>query len=150
MLCAVIAEFNQKMNRMIRSYSEMMELESYEDRLAYLSLGGIVSHPTFGGSRYLNQALYRSYEWKSFRNEIIIRDNGCDLACEDFPINDKILIHHINPLTLDDIKQRSRNIFDPDNVVCVSHLTHEAIHYGTEIPNRSMIDRTPNDTTLWK
>lgn len=138
------------MNRMIRSYSEMMELESYEDRLAYLSLSGIVSHLTFGGSRYLNQALYRSYEWRAFRNDIIIRDNGCDLACEDFPINDKILIHHINPLTLDDIKQRSRNIFDPDNVVCVSHLTHEAIHYGTEILNRSMIDRTPNDTTLWK
>nr|DAO38790.1 MAG TPA: NinG protein [Caudoviricetes sp.] len=150
MLCEVIVEFNQKMNRMIRSYSEMMELESYEDRLVYLSLGGIVSHPTFGGSRYLNQALYRSYEWRAFRNDIIIRDNGCDLACEDFPINDKILIHHINPLTLDDIKQRSRNIFDPDNVVCVSHLTHEAIHYGTEILNRSMIDRTPNDTTLWK
>lgn len=134
----------------MKSYSEMLLYSTYEERLKYLQIFGSVGEMTFGGSRMLNQTLYRSPEWKRFRDEIIIRDNGCDLAVEGMDIYSRILIHHINPLTIKDIQNRADCIFDPDNVVCVSHKTHEAIHYGLDTIHSSFTDRKAGDTTLWK
>ena len=136
---------------MERSYSEMMQLPTFLERYRYLSLGGRVGEDTFGWDRYLNQALYRSKEWRELRNAIIVRDDGCDLGCPDYPIAAKILIHHINPISKQDILNRNPLIFDPENLVCVSHLTHEAIHYGDEslLTGMQMVERKPGDTTLW-
>lgn len=134
-----------------KSYFEMIKLKTFDERLNYLKLDGIVSDITFGSHRYLNQVLYNSKEWERFRREIIIRDNGCDLAISDRPINKNILIHHINPLTIEDIKNRSRKIFDPENVVCTNRITHNAIHYGTDISNLyDFKAREPNDTCPWR
>jgi hypothetical protein len=112
----------------------------------------MVGQSTFGSDRYLNQALYTSPEWKSFRNRIIIRDNGCDLGIEGRDVlGDRIIIHHINPLTVEDVENRNPVIFDPDNVVCVSHNTHQAIHYGDQsLLQKDPVERTPNDTCPWK
>lgn len=138
-------------NTMIKTYSELIQLKTFEDRYRYLQLKGSVGYATFGSERHLNQTLYTSPEWKRFRREIIIRDDGCDLACEDRTIGGRILIHHINPITPKDIINRSSVIFDPENVVCVSHMTHEAIHYGDEsLLILQLIERTPNDTCPWK
>lgn len=136
---------------MERSYSEMMQLPTFLDRYRYLSLGGRVGEDTFGWDRYLNQALYRSKEWRDLRNAIIVRDDGCDLGCPDYPIAAKILIHHINPISKQDILNRNPLIFDPNNLVCVSHITHEAIHYGDEslLMGTQMVERKSGDTTLW-
>jgi len=136
---------------MLKSYSEMMKLKTYKDRYEYLKIGGSVGEETFGGSRWLNQVLYSSPEWKRFRREIILRDNGCDLACEDRPIATKVYIHHINPITPEDIKKRADNVFDPDNVVCCSHEMHQAIHYGDEsLLSIDVPTRKPNDTCPWR
>lgn len=134
-----------------KSYSELAKIKSYKDRYEYLRLNGSVCEPTFGGSRYLNQVLYSSPEWKRFRREIILRDNGCDLGCQDRPIASKVYIHHINPITIEDIKERTSNVFDPDNVICCSYETHQAIHYGDE--SQLSLDvpvRKPNDTCPWR
>lgn len=135
----------------IRTYSELITFPTFEERFKYLQLKGIVGKDTFGYDRYLNQVLYHSTEWKRFRNEIIVRDNGCDLACKGFEIYGRILIHHINPITIDDVINRSPIVFDPENVICVTHNTHNAIHYGDE--NQliiSPIERSKNDTCPWK
>lgn len=128
-----------------------MELPTFEERFEYLKLGGKVAQSTFGFNRYLNQALYRSPEWKEFRNQIIIRDNGCDLAIPDRMIGRRILIHHLNPIRVEDIVKRRHCVFDPENAVCVSFMTHEAIHYGDDsllilVPE----ERRPNDTCPWR
>lgn len=134
-----------------KSYSEMIKLKTFDERLNYLKLDGIVSDLTFGGNRYLNQVLYRSEEWRRFRRDVIIRDHGCDLADENRPINRMILIHHLNPLTVEDVKNRSRRIFDMDNVVCTTKETHTAIHYGSDISSLyDYKEREPNDTILWR
>lgn len=135
-----------------KSYKQVLLLPSFQERYEYLKLTGIVGKETFGWDRYLNQALYRSQEWRNFRNKIIIRDNGCDLAHPDRPIMyDKILIHHLNPIGITDVTNRSPVIFDPDNVICVSHMTHEAIHYGDESQlAKDPVIRRPNDTCPWK
>ena len=136
---------------MTKSYDEMMRLPTYDERLKYLQLDGRVSELTFGGHRYLNQKLYSSPEWKCVRRKVIIRDNGCDLNDADRPIYDKVLIHHINPITVEDVLNRDPSVFDMDNLVCVSNNTHQAIHYsrpGTQIP--TVIERRPNDTAPWK
>lgn len=134
-----------------KTYSELMRLDNYLDRFAYLQLNGSVAGETFGGHRYLNQVLYRSPEWKRFRRDMIIRDSGCDLAHSDYPIVGKIMLHHINPITEKDILDRSPNVFDPENVVCVSDITHNAIHYGDEnlLPH-DPVERRPNDTSPWR
>lgn len=135
-----------------RSYSELIEIPTFDERFKYLSLKGSVGDFTFNGHRYLNQKLYRSEEWKSVRRRVIIRDNGCDLGCEDHPILGSVLIHHINPITIDDIVDRRRLVFDPENLICVSFDTHNAIHYGKEdilVPS-SWNARTKNDTCLWR
>lgn len=133
-----------------RSYRELSRLPTFEERYRYLRLQGQVGKDTFGFERYLNQALYSSTEWKRFRREILIRDDGCDLGIPDRPILGKVLIHHINPLTVEDVERRSLMIFDPDNVICVSHMTHQAIHYGDEslLPKDPII-RAPGDHCPW-
>ena len=130
-----------------------MEFPTFEERFKYLQCRGNLYNVTFGKERYLNQVLYTSPEWRRFRHGIITRDNGCDLADPDRPINSlKMLIHHINPLTIDDILNRDPCIFDPENVICVSFDTHQAIHYGDEryINRTKIVERKPNDTCPWR
>ena len=135
----------------IRTYSELITIPTFEERFEYLQLKGSVGKDTFGYDRYLNQVLYRSPEWKRLRNQIIIRDDGCDLACDGYDIYDKVLIHHLNPITVEDVLTRSRKVFDPDNLVCVSHSTHNAIHYGDmDLLVTGPIIRTKNDTCPWR
>ena len=135
----------------IRTYSELITIQTFEERFEYLQLKGSVGKDTFGYDRYLNQVLYRSPEWKRLRNQIIIRDGGCDLACDGYDIYDKVLIHHLNPITVEDVLTRSRKVFDPDNLVCVSHNTHNAIHYGdVDLLVTGPIIRTKNDTCPWR
>ena len=136
---------------MNRCYSELITLPTFIERFRYLKLDGSVGMDTFGHDRWLNQVLYRSTEWKRFRNGIIVRDNGCDLGDPDRPIFGKILIHHINPLTIEDVLNRSPKIFDEENVICTQLITHNAIHYGDEsILYQEPITRKPNDTCPWK
>lgn len=135
----------------IKAYSELIELQTFEERFEYLQLKGIVGQETFGFDRYLNQILYNSKEWKHLRNEIIVRDNGCDLALEGFEIHGRILIHHINPITIDDVIKRRGIVFDPENLICVTHNTHNAIHYGDKsLLITGPIERRANDTCPWK
>lgn len=135
----------------IKTYSELITIPTFEERFEYLQLKGSVGKDTFGYDRHLNQVLYRSPEWKRLRNQIIIRDCGCDLACEGYDIYDKVLIHHLNPITVEDVLARSRKVFDPDNLVCVSHNTHNAIHYGdVDLLVTGPIIRTKNDTCPWR
>lgn len=135
----------------IKTYSELITIPTFEERFEYLQLKGSVGKDTFGYDRHLNQVLYRSPEWKRLRNQIIIRDCGCDLACEGYDIHSKVLIHHLNPLTVEDVLSRSRKVFDPDNLVCVSHSTHNAIHYGdVDLLVTGPIIRTKNDTCPWR
>lgn len=135
----------------IKTYSELITIPTFEERFEYLQLKGSVGKDTFGYDRYLNQVLYRSPEWKRLRNQIIIRDGGCDLACDGYDIYGKVLIHHLNPITVKDVLARSRKVFDPDNLVCVSHNTHNAIHYGdVDLLVTGPIVRTKNDTCPWR
>ena len=135
----------------LKTYSELSKLKTFEDRFQYLRLDGIVGEETFGFDRYLNQTLYKSDEWKQCRRGIIIRDNGCDLGCEGFEVRGRILIHHINPITVDDIVNRNPKVFDPENLILTSHNTHQAIHYGNEdLLVTAPIERSKNDTSPWR
>lgn len=138
--------------KMIRTYSEMILLPTFLERFRYLQLGGQVGVETFGYDRYLNQILYRTAEWKRFRNEIIVRDNGCDLGCEGYDIiGQKILVHHINPISVEDVLRRDPKVFDPENAITTILNTHNAIHYGDEsLLVTEPIERKPNDTCLWR
>ena len=134
-----------------KRYSELTTIPTYEERFKYLQLKGAVGDDTFGYDRYLNQILYNSPEWKRLRNQIIIRDNGRDLGCEGYEIYGRILIHHMNPITVDDIVSRDPIVFDPENLICVSHNTHNAIHYGDEnLLIMAPVERTKNDTCPWR
>lgn len=137
---------------MNRCYSELIQLPTFEERFRYLQLKGTVGSETFGHSRYLNQALYRLPDWKSLRNKIIIRDNGCDLASPDHEIRgEAAFVHHINPITIEDILDRNPKVFDPENLVTTIFLTHQAIHYSDEsLLPKPLVERTPNDTCPWK
>lgn len=135
----------------MRTYSELIQIPSFKERFKYCQLNGQIGIDMFGFDRYLNQTLYRSARWRSLRNQIIIRDNGCDLAHEDFPVNKRVLIHHLNPITEQDVLNESSVLFDPENLICVSHETHNAIHYGTEaLLPQGNIERKPNDTCPWR
>lgn len=135
----------------IKTYSELIILPTYEERFNYLKLEGVVGEMTFGFDRYLNQKLYTSQEWKTVRNQVIVRDNGCDLACEGYEIYGKILIHHINPITVEDVINRNPIIFDLENLISTTHNTHNAIHYGDEnLLIKGPIERTKNDTIPWR
>lgn len=137
----------------MKTYSELIQFSNYADRVAYLQLNGAVGEDTFGFDRYLNQRFYRSKEWKSVRNEVILRDNACDLGLEDLPIPDgePILIHHMNPVTKDDILSHSFDILNPEYLISVTRQTHNLIHYGFQngatIPET--LERMPGDTKLW-
>ena len=134
-----------------KSYLELIQIPTFQERYEYLKIGGRIGEETFGFDRHLNQTLYRSSEWKRFRRQIIIRDKGCDLGCKGYELYDKILIHHINPITIDDVLNRASCIFDPNNVICTSLNTHNAIHYGdSELLVTEPIERTKNDTCPWK
>ena len=135
----------------IKTYSALSNLETFEERFQYLRLDGTVGEETFGYDRYLNQILYKSDEWKQCRRDIIIRDNGCDLGCDGFEVHGRILIHHINPITVDDIVNRNPWVFDPENLILTSHNTHQAIHYGNEdLLILPPIERSKNDTSPWR
>lgn len=135
----------------IRCYSELIEIPTFEERFRYLQLNGFVGQDTFGFDRYMNQAFYQSKEWKRVRDFVILRDNGCDLGVDGHTIYGKILIHHMNPITVKDIERVSDYLMNPEYLICVTHTTHNAIHYGDEslIPKGPII-RTPNDTCPWR
>lgn len=134
----------------MKSYSELSKLKTFEERYEYLRTNSTVGADTFGFNRYANQAFYRSPEWKKTRNKVITRDNGCDLGVDGYELNEKILIHHINPISMQQIIDRDPIIFDMDNLISVSHRTHNAIHYGDvdQIP-KGPVERKTGDTKLW-
>lgn len=137
---------------MSRRYSELRMLKTFEERFEYLKVIGQVGDETFGSSRFFNQDFYRSQLWRSIRNQVIVRDNGCDLGIEDRPITGRmIIIHHMNPITIDDIMNMTPNLIDPEFLICVSPNTHQALHYGDEkILPKGPIERFPNDTCPWR
>ena len=135
----------------IRCYSELITLPTYKERFNYLQLNGQVGQDTFGFDRYLNQQFYRSSEWKRIRNQVIVRDNGCDLGIDDYEIHGRILIHHMNPISIEDLQHMSDLLMNPEYLICVSHRTHNAIHYGDErLIVTAPIERTQNDTCPWR
>ena len=135
---------------MIRTYSELSRFSSFKDRFSYLSLGGTVGIETFGFDRYLNQRFYTSWEWKRVRDYVISRDLGCDLGVEGYEIYDKILVHHMNPISESDITHGNEDILNPEFLITTTHRTHNAIHYGDEqLINITGVDRYPGDTKLW-
>ena len=135
----------------IRTYSELILLSTFEERYQYLRLAGKVGQETFGFDRYLNQMFYKDPEWLAARDYVIIRDNGCDLAIPGREIHSKILVHHMNPITKDDILKRSKFLLDPEYLICTIKNTHDAIHYGDEnLLFKEPIERSKNDTCPWR
>lgn len=134
----------------IRRYSELQRIETFEDRFEYLKLGGSVGYATFGFDRHVNQAFYASRQWKQLREHVILRDNGCDLGVRGFEINGSLLIHHINPIEIDDIIHNEEWILDPEYLITTTHNTHNAIHYGDRslLPTK-FVERKAGDTRLW-
>lgn len=135
-----------------KRYSELVQLQTFDERYDYLKLNGEVGIDTFGPNRIFNQKFYRSKEWKRVRDEVIIRDGACDLGIPGREITGRIYIHHMNPITMDDISDSSDLLLNPDNLICVSEDTHNAIHYGDKslIHKNDIVERKPNDTCPWK
>lgn len=135
---------------MLRTYSDLIKSSSFIERFRYLALPGSVGTSTFGFDRHVNQKFYRSREWKLIRQHVIARDNGCDLGVRDHEIHSNILIHHMNPMTIDDIVDGNEAILDPEFLICTNHRTHNAIHFGDEqqLP-KPLVERRPGDTKLW-
>lgn len=137
--------------KMIRTYTELSRISTFEDRYEYLKLGGRIGEETFGFDRYLNQVFYRSQKWKSIRDFVIVRDNGCDLGVRGFEIYGKILIHHMNPITIEDIEKESDFLTNPEYLISTTLDTHNAIHYGDKsLLLTGPIERTKNDTCPWR
>lgn len=135
----------------MRTYSELIKLPTFEERFAYLRLDGEVGATTFGSDRYLNQLFYRSAEWRKIRDFVIVRDNACDLAVEGYDLVGLILIHHMNPISVEDILRHSAFLIDPEFLICTSNPTHNAIHYGSEaLLPRGPVERIQNDTCPWR
>lgn len=136
----------------IKTYSELITFPTFEERYRYLKLDGVVGEDTFGFDRYLNQEFYqRDQEWKRIRDFVIIRDQGCDLGVEGREIRGKILVHHMNPITKDDILKRSEFLLNPKYLICTLKSTHDAIHYGDEnLLMKGPVERKPNDTCPWR
>lgn len=134
----------------IRTYSELVQIQNFEDRFEYLKLGGGVGRSTFGFDRYLNQKFYKSREWKDIRHYVIARDNGCDLGIPGYDIHVNLMIHHMNPIGIDDIVNKIDDVLNPEYLITTTHYTHNAIHYGVEklIP-KVVMQRSPGDTKLW-
>lgn len=139
------------MTTTIRTYSELISLPTFEERYAYLKLDGIVGQETFGFDRWINQIFYKSEEWKKIKRFVVIRDEGCDLAVEGYEIHGSIYVHHMNPVDLKDIVDRTEYLLNPEYLICTSFLTHNGIHYGDKdyIPYQ-VAHREPNDTCPWK
>lgn len=138
------------MTSMFRSYSDLQTLPTFDDRFEYLRLDGAVGASTFGFDRYLNQRFYSSFEWKRARDQVIFRDEGCDLGIPGYDIHVDILIHHMNPMNVDDIIHGEEWIFDPEYLITTTKNTHNAIHYGREnLLPKVVTSRSPNDTKLW-
>lgn len=136
---------------MIRCYSDLIQLEKFKERYYYLKLHGKVGEDTFGFDRYINQSLYKSNKWKRTRSQVIIRDNGCDLGIEGHELDKYIVIHHMNPLTLEDIEEERDVVFNPEYLISCSSRTHKAIHFGDEnLLPKDFVERRPNDTCLWR
>lgn len=135
---------------MIRTYFELSRLQTFDDRFKYLSLNGRVGEATFGFDRYINQQFYTSAQWRHIRHQIIARDNGCDLGIDGYEIYSNLVIHHMNPMTVNDIVHGDPSILNPDFLITTTHKTHNAIHYGDEkqLP-RLFATRSPGDTKLW-
>jgi hypothetical protein len=136
---------------MIKRYSDLRRLATAEERFEYLKLGGAVGRETFGFDRYLNQGFYRSAEWKYIRRDVIARDRGCDLGIEDYPIHDRVYVHHMNPMVVSDLTEFNEDILNPEFLISVTLDTHNAIHYGSGDPyeRRRPVERRPGDTRLW-
>lgn len=135
---------------MIRSYSKLMRLHTFEERFNYLALRGTVGRSTFGFDRYINQQFYTSREWRHVRHEVIARDNGCDLGIDGYEIHSRLIIHHMTPMTVDSIHDRDEHILDPEYLISTTHHTHNAIHYGdASLLSRPIVARAPGDTRLW-
>ena len=135
----------------IRTYSELITLPTFEERFKYLQLNGSVGKDTFGFDRYVNQNFYRSKEWKRVRDFVILRDNGCDLAADGYVIYGKIIIHHMNPITVKDIESVTDYLMNPEYLICTTHLTHNAIHYGDgSLLMMLPTERRKNDTCPWR
>ena len=134
-----------------RSYRYLILLPTFEERFEYLKLGGSVGRETFGSSRIFNQDFYQSKQWKDFRRDVILRDMGCDLGIDDRIISGKIVVHHINPMTLGQLEEGGEDLFDMDNFICCSDMTHNAIHFGdmSLLPKTNFVERKPGDTKLW-
>lgn len=139
------------MTSLNKSYHSLILLPTFRERYEYLKLQGQVGESLFGFNRYMNQEFYTSREWRNFRNHIIARDLGCDMGLEDYEIQGRVIIHHINPLVIADFENSTDALFDPENVICVSDNTHNAIHYGDEslLPSDPVL-RLPNDTCPWR
>ena len=135
----------------IRTYSELIKLKTFEERFEYLKIGGKVGEETFGFDRYLNQLLYKKPEWKKVRNDVIVRDRGYDLGTEGYDIVGKVLVHHMNPITIDDIIYRLDYVLNPEFLISTGLMTHNAIHYGNaDLLPKAPIERTKNDTCPWR
>lgn len=139
------------MEMTIRTYTELSQLKTFSERFEYLKLSGYAPKETYGYERYLNQSFYRSREWQHIRDMVIARDLGCDLGLEEFPIHGRAAIHHMNPITADDVKLATELLTCPEYLICFSHDTHNAIHYGNEaLLQKEPIERTPFDTCPWR
>lgn len=141
------------MSTIIRTYSDLILLPTFEERFKYLKLSGSVGKETFGFDRWINQFFYqRSYDWKKVRDHVIIRDNGCDLGMEGYEVNNqRIIIHHMNPISMEDFERESKYLLDPEFLISTTHKTHNAIHYGDErMLFTAPIERTMHDTCPWK
>lgn len=138
--------------RTIKTYSELILLPTFKERFEYLKLSGLVGKETFGFDRYLNQVFYqRSQKWKAIRDKVIIRDNACDLAMDGYEIHNRVIVHHMNPITIEDLENESDFLLDPEFLICTTHATHNAIHYGdVNLLYLGPVERVPNDTCPWK
>lgn len=134
----------------IRTYSELIRLETFEERFEYLKVGGGVGKSTFGFERYLNQAFYTSKEWRNLRHQIVVRDNGLDLAVEGYDIFDRAIVHHMNPISINDLRNHVEEVLEPEYLITTTHTTHNAIHYSNASALRKLpVERRPGDTRLW-
>lgn len=139
------------MSTRIKRYSELIKIPTFKERYEYLKLDGRVGEDTFGFDRYLNQIFYRSQKWKRIRNQVIVRDNGCDLGIEGYEIHERILIHHMNPLSIIDLEEETEFLLDPEYLISTTHNTHNAIHYGDSgLLILDPIVRSKNDTCPWR
>lgn len=135
----------------VKCYTELSRLTTFEERYSYLRLDGVVGKETFGFERYLNQVFYRSKEWKAVRDLVIIRDCGCDLGVPGYEIHGHILVHHLNPISVEDIERRTLTLLNPEYLICTTHNTHNAIHYGdADLLIKGPVQRTKNDTCPWR